>query len=144
MASGAVILIEAKANLPELVSPATQARPASAQRIAASLAEAKSAFGAPPTADWMGAYYQYTNRLAHLYLLRECNGIDAYLVFIYFTGAAEVHGPTRREEWVQPIQDAHAALQLGNGPMTPFVFDVFIDVADLAAAQQLAEADSAG
>jgi hypothetical protein len=82
----------------------------------------------------MGTYYQYANRLAHLYLLRQCNMVDAFLVFLYFIGAQEVNGPARRDEWLRPIQDAHAALHLAQGPLTAFVFDVFIDVAELAAA----------
>ena len=132
--SGAAILVEAKANIAELASPASRASSASARLIGRSLDEAKPAFGAPLAADWMGTYYQYANRLAHLYLLRACNGIEAYLVFLYFTGAVEVQGPSKRGEWTEPILAAHEALQLGQGPLTPFVIELFVDVARLAAA----------
>ena len=37
-----------------------------------------------PRTDWSHCFYQYANRLAHLYLLRESNGLDAFLVFVYF------------------------------------------------------------
>ena len=38
------------------------------------------------TCDWSGTFYQYANRLAHLYLLHELNDVDAWLVFVYFVG----------------------------------------------------------
>jgi hypothetical protein len=129
--SGAVLLVEAKANLPELASPRSRASPQSAERIVRSMSEAKPAFGAPATADWMGTYYQYANRLAHLCLLRACNQIDAYLVFLYFTGAAEVSGPSTSSAWAEPIRAAHQALQLGDGPLTPFVIETYVDVSQL-------------
>jgi hypothetical protein len=133
-AGGAVLLLEAKANLPELESPASRASPKSARLIAASLDEAKPSFGAPLTADWMGTYYQYANRLAHLHLLRGLNNIPAYLVFLYFVSADDVSGPGSVPEWQEAIQLAHHALQIGNGPLSPFVIDLFIDVRDIAAA----------
>ena len=130
-AAGSVLLIEAKANLPELVSSGSRASPPSAVRISHAMLEAKPSFGAPASADWTSTYYQYANRLAHLHLLRACNYLDAYLVSLYFTGASDVHGPTTREEWLAPIAAVHHALQLGNGPLSPFVLDAFVDVAHL-------------
>ena len=42
--------------------------------------------------------YQYANRLAHLYSLRQMNDIDAYLVFVYFLNDPDLDGPhTERE-----------------------------------------------
>jgi hypothetical protein len=135
--SGSVLLIEAKANIGELASPASRASPAPAALIARSMDEAKTAFGAPVTARWSGTYYQYANRLAHLYLLRGCNQIDAYLAFVYFTGAVEVRGPSTQLEWLEPICNAHQALQLGTGPLSQFVIEIFLDVGDVAADQPL-------
>lgn len=129
--AGSILLIEAKANLPELASSASRAGPASAALIARSLDEAKPSFGAPASANWAGTYYQYANRLAHLHLLRACNRVDAYLVFLYFTGAADVHGPQSIDEWRPAIEALHRALELGVGPLTPFVVDLFVDVAHL-------------
>lgn len=130
--SGSVLLIEAKANIPELEFPASGASPPSAALIARSMVEAKRAFGVPESTDWTGTYYQYANRLAHLYLLRGCNQIDAFLVFLYFTGAAEVQGPTKQSEWAEAISAAHQTLQIRNGPLTKFVIELFIDVSHLA------------
>ena len=96
--------------------------------------EAKLAFGAPLSAEWSRTYYQYANRLSHLYLLRGCNRIDAFLVFLYFTGAADVRGPSSQAEWTESIRAVHRALELGSGPLTPFVIELFLDVGHLAAA----------
>jgi len=124
---GDVLLVEAKANIPELASPPTKASPRSATLIESSLTEAKPAFGAPPEAEWSSTYYQYANRLAHLYLLRGLNQISAYLVFLYFTNAHDVSGPCSEEEWRPEIHRLHEALQLGTGPLSPFVLSVFVD-----------------
>jgi len=48
--------------------------------------------------NWTQSLYQYANRLAHLYLLRELNGIPAFLVFAYFVDDQEMHGPTTVRE----------------------------------------------
>lgn len=124
---GDVLLVEAKANIPELSSPGTQARAESTRLIEASLTEAKWAFGAPPDAPWSSTYYQYANRLAHLYLLRALNQISAYMVFLYFTNAHEVSGPSSKDEWEVEIHLAHEALQLGYGCLSPFVVSVFVN-----------------
>lgn len=131
--SGAVLLVEAKANLPEFESSASQASPASAKLIAESMNEAKPSFGAPTSSNWMGAYCQYANRLSHLYLLRAENAIDAFLVFLYFTGGTEVGGPLTTDEWTDAIHSAHQALQIREGPLSPFVLELFIDITNLAA-----------
>jgi len=33
---------------------------------------------------WENGFYQYANRIAHLYFLRQICNADAYLIFIYF------------------------------------------------------------
>jgi len=129
---GALLMVEAKANLPELQSPPSHASPRSASLIRASLGRAKPSFGAPEDADWMSVYYQYANRLAWLHLLRAENGIPAYLVFLYFSGASEVNGPMSPSGWKSAIQQAHRSLKLGSGLLSPYVLEAFVDVADLA------------
>ncbi len=46
-------------------------------------------------------FYQYINRLAHLYLLRVLNKIPAYLVFVYFVND-HTHIPTSRQDQPSP------------------------------------------
>lgn len=84
--SGQVILVEAKANIPEIVSPGTGAGITSKRIIDKSLNDTKAFLGLTNDIDWSGKFYQYTNRLAHLYFLRvKCNK-PTFLVNIYFIG----------------------------------------------------------
>lgn len=124
-ASGAIYLFEAKAHLGELASTC-QASPASRARIALALNEAKAAFGADPNADWLTGYYQYANRLAHLYFLRRA-GVKTWLVFLYFTNDAEMQGPDSEALWRAHLEDVHK--QLGFPPETHLsgVINVFVD-----------------
>ena len=53
-------------------------------------------------------FYQYTNRLAHLYLIRELNQLPAFLVFLYFLNATEMAAkdtivPSTIGEWKSAI-----------------------------------------
>lgn len=68
---GDLILVEAKAHIPELATGATRASEKSLTKIRESLAQVKQVYGSRSGADWTTCFYQYTNRLAHLYLLRE-------------------------------------------------------------------------
>ena len=83
--------------------------------------------------DWTQCFYQYANRLAHLYLLRKLNGIDAALVFVYFVNDQTTY-PVSREGWEAAI--GLATNHLGVRPHSPFirdnVADVFIDVEELS------------
>jgi hypothetical protein len=79
--SGKVILVEAKAYIEEAVDYGSRASSESAERISVALAQTKAAFRGSSAAKWGSPFYQYANRLAHLYFLRELNGLDAYLVF---------------------------------------------------------------
>lgn len=64
-ASGSkIILCEAKANIPEIVSPASSASAKSKSLINQSLERTKAYLGITNNIDWSGKFYQYTNRLA--------------------------------------------------------------------------------
>jgi hypothetical protein len=130
---GRIILLEAKANVLEVVSPATGASPSSRELIEKSLSETKAFLGVDQDIPWAGRLYQFTNRLAHLYLLRELNGIDAYLVFTYFVGDDDVNGPKTVNEWKAALTVAKKVLGISErNPMSKFVSDVFVDVRDIA------------
>lgn len=73
-----VILVEAKANLKELKSPGSKAGEQSLALIKQTLDEVKEDLGIGAQFDWTKTYYQYANRVAHLYYLRELNGIKAF------------------------------------------------------------------
>jgi hypothetical protein len=80
----------------------------------------------PDGFDWSKQFYQYTNRLAHAYLLNVINGIPLRLAFVYFVGVADVGCPSVRTEWESAITTVHRAIGLPAVPR--FVVDVFIDV----------------
>lgn len=125
---GRVFLVEAKAHAAEMTSTC-QAGKESRARIVQACDAAKRVLGASPTADWLSGYYQYANRLAHLGFLREHN-VDAWLVFLYFTGDADMKGPGTETAWAGPIRDAHTHLGLPAHP--PGVVSAFQSVSTLA------------
>ena len=131
---GAVFLVEAKANIPELVSPASGAKsPASIALIDDSLKEVQRFLRVDTGIDWTGKLYQYANRIAHLYLLRELNRIPAYLLFIYFIGDSDVDGPQTAEEWKAAIEVAERVLGLpARHRLSDYVADIFVHVDELS------------
>ncbi|MHC9543357.1 MAG: hypothetical protein AB9903_27925 [Vulcanimicrobiota bacterium] len=69
---------------------------------------------------WMKEYYQFANRLAVLHFLRE-NGIQANLLYIYFTGdlmkkdkfkELKDFSPANEDRWTDAIQKLHGAFEL--------------------------------
>jgi hypothetical protein len=135
---GEPLLVEAKAHIPELLSPACQATGKSLRTIRASLDRVKRAIGSRTAADWCGTYYQYTNRLAHLYLLRNLNHVPAYLVFVYLLNDTEMSGPRTPEEWAGALELVHAQLGIDDERLAKAfgsaVIELFIDVKDIEAA----------
>jgi len=126
-----VVLVEAKAHVGELLSGACRASsPRSRHMIEKALDRTTLAYRARPGLDWMQRFYQYANRLAHLYLLREVNGIDAHLVFLYFVNDREMKGPGNEGEWRIAIQVLHEAMGL-RGRVPRGVHDLFVDVSEL-------------
>lgn len=128
---GDLILLEAKAHISEMVSPPTAAGQTSLPKILGSLKETKSFLASKSLHDWASTFYQYTNRLAHLYLLRELNGLPAYLVFLYFVNAVDVAGPKTRGEWEGAIKLLHNFLGINRHKLSAYVIDVYIDVGEL-------------
>ncbi len=114
--SGKIILVEAKAYIEEAVDFCSKAGPKAMPQIATALAEAKQAFGASRDAPWEAPYYQYANRLAHLYFLRHQNELDVYLVFLYFADAPDVPSPCSASEWHGAERLLKKSLGLGSHP----------------------------
>ena len=80
--------------------------------------------------DWSGTFYQYTNRLAHLYFLREKNSIPTWLINIYFVNDKEVKGPECKKEWLAALQVAKSYLGTSHHKLSKYKIDLFIDVED--------------
>ena len=134
---GQILLVEAKAHISEMVTAPSQARGESAVRlIQESLGEIKSFLKSRAPADWSTSFYQYANRLAHLYWLRELNGLNAYLVNVFLLGDEEMIGPKTTEEWEAAIRLQEVFLGVRQ-PATSgyalhpwvgaYAIDVFID-----------------
>jgi hypothetical protein len=126
---GEPVLVEAKGNLKELVSSASQASPKPMALIEKSLAETKEYLSINHDIPWTGRLYQYANRIAHLYYLRVINQIPAHLLFVYFIGDTDVDGPNTIEEWHAAITVAKTVLEIPKrNKLTEFIGEVFIDV----------------
>jgi len=111
--TGKLILVEAKAHIAEGVPSGCKAGPTSLAKIRAALAVSKVAFGASPDASWETPFYQYANRLAHLYFAHGINDLDAYLLFIYFADAPDALTPCTLGQWQEAIQVTEKSLGLG-------------------------------
>jgi hypothetical protein len=112
LAGASPVLVEAKAHVAEFFSsPCAAEAETSRQRIAASLADCKRALGADDRSDWCRCFYQYANRLAHLWWLHR-NGIEAHLLFVNFVGDADMKGPDTPSAWHAVERAADYALGL--------------------------------
>ncbi len=110
-----VILVEAKAHIGEFCSPASQASPRSLELIKRALLETAKGMGVPlaDAENWHDRFFQYTNRLAHLYLLRS-QGVDAWLIFVGFTDDDDMPGSTTAEAWEAAYKIADYALGISS------------------------------
>ena len=133
---GRYLVIEAKANIPEFDSNPSGATEVSLRKIRKALDETRAFLKVNSKTDWSKCFYQYANRLAHLYYLRELNKVDAVLVFVYFVGDTTISGvnPVSREGWQAAIDLAnhHLGVRSHSPWIRDNVADVFIDVGDLS------------
>lgn len=116
------------APIPEAASPGTRASPESLKLISSSLEEARHWYAPKANASWSDTFYQYANRLAHHYFLREVNKVPSKLVFVYFIHDTDMSGPENESEWHGAIRLLHAALGLPAQLQQRGVFDAFLDV----------------
>jgi len=134
---GEAVLVEAKAHIPELVSPRSRASEPALGKIAASMRSVQKAL-APQSVDvvdWTGTFYQYANRIAHLYFLREDNGEHVHLVNIYFVNAPDV-APTSRAEWEGALKVVECYLGVGRHRLSKYMHKIFIETAQLIGLDQ--------
>lgn len=125
------ILVEAKAHIPETVSGGSHASPVSLRLIERSLKRTRKHLAPRSTARWNGLFYQYANRLAFQFFLRELNDVASSLVFFYFTNAVDMEGPSTEDEWRGAIRLTHAALGLPADLEHFGVYKAFLDARQL-------------
>jgi len=124
-----VFIVEAKANIPEIVSPGTGAGSESKAKIMDAFSEVKEYLNINNNIDWSGTFYQYANRIAHLYYLRVLNGINAFLINIYFINDDSVEGPASEQEWHGAIRVIKQYLGIPKrNKLDKYMVNVFIDV----------------
>lgn len=125
--SGKLFLVEAKSHIGELSSSIGAKDENSVRRIRRSLEETKDFLNSNAEVDWSRGFYQYANRLAHLYLLRQ-NSLPAYLVFVYFLNDSEMAGPATIDMWKGATELLHTYLGITRHKLHKYTADVFIDV----------------
>lgn len=125
-----VILVEAKSHFKELSnqSYACGARGKGLQRIKASLAIVKRILAVKKNCDWLGRYYQYANRLAHLFWLNE-KGVPVWMVFLYFIGDQEQDGPGTDFEWRYKLNEMKLEMGLPKRhALSDRIIELFVPV----------------
>ena len=138
---GQILLVEAKSHIRELISSLGARNPCSKSQIRYSIGEAKGFIGSSSdsSTDWTVGVYQYTNRLAHLYLLRQVNGLDAYLLMLYFLNDNEMatNGtcvPAVKMEWESVITYQERLMGIRQRhPLSDYIIHAYIDVNDIEA-----------
>jgi hypothetical protein len=131
--SGKLILLEAKAYVEEAVDYTSSAGIESMKQISAALKNAKSSFHASKKANWEQPFYQYANRLAHLFFLRKLNREDAYLLFVCFADAPDVPKPCSAQHWEGAIRIIERTLGLGSHPFRRYVGHIIWSVPEMLA-----------
>ena len=140
--NGQILLIEAKSHVDELIST-TGASNISLEQICRSLIETKRHIHrvSEKAVDWHIGVYQYANRLAHLYLLRVLNRLDAYLVLLCFLNDREMasgdtFAPATPAEWEAVIKYQERLMGIRQRhPLSDRIIHAFIDVKDIEARQ---------
>jgi hypothetical protein len=133
------LIVEAKAYVGELCSSPPQAGEASREKIDEALGKTARYLGATQQAAWGQFFYQLTNRLAHLYFLRQ-QKIDAWLVLVNFVGDTDMHGPTSAAEWQTAYEIVWHVLGLSKShKLSQYVIEIYPDVVGLDAPPLFAE-----
>jgi hypothetical protein len=120
------ILVEAKANVPEIISNCVAKDEKSLNIISERLVETQRWLNCKRAMiDWRSGFYQYANRLAHLYFLRQKSHKESYLIFLYFV-ADLTHIPTSLDAWNSALQLQKKLMGLSAKSLNGKVIDIFI------------------
>ena len=140
---GQILITEAKSYTKEMRGAGSGAKsPKSIEKINRSLKETQQFLGCVQAVDWAKSpYYQYANRLAHLYWFHKLNSLDAYLVLLYFLNDTAMEAkntvvPKNEKEWEPAIvsQDKDMGIPESH-PLSDRIIHVFIGVNDIEARQ---------
>jgi hypothetical protein len=129
--SGNLFLVEAKSYIDEMISTMQAKSKESMKKICDSLEKTKQFLNARPEVEWSSVFYQYANRLSHLYLLKQLNQLPVYLVFVYLINDLEMKGPKTIDEWKGAIELLHSHMGIRGHKLQNFMTELFIDVSCL-------------
>ena len=127
-------IVEAKANIPEITSSCQAISENSKTKINKSIIQTKQFLNISSGQNWLNGFYQYANRLSHLYFLRELCGVNAYLIFVYFCNDA-THIPTSIEQWHGAIKLQKHLMALGRHRLQKYIVEIFIDLEEILVEQ---------
>jgi len=131
--NGKKFIVEAKANLREMFTPPTSATYKSLKLIKKSLNDTKEYLSCNSISNWSSVFYQYTNRLAHLYYLNVKNKVNTFLVFVYFTGDKTVNGPISKDEWIGAITLMKQYLGINKKhKLSKSIVEIFVDKSEIS------------
>jgi hypothetical protein len=128
---GKLFLIEAKAHVAEMSSSPTGARGQSRAQIRKSLRATRKYVASTTPATWPTCFYQYANRLAHLYYLRVLNRLPGYLVFVNFLNDPDMNGPQTRAEWESAYALLESFMGVTRHKLSEYIIHAYVDVDDL-------------
>jgi hypothetical protein len=125
------LLVEAKANVEEMLSTCQATDAKSRPLIESSLNATKAALGAAADRDWRQPYYQFCNRLVALHVLNNA-GARARLLYVYFCGDVGDQRrtcPESKDAWQAALakQDQHVGLPV-NHSLQDRIHKLFLDV----------------
>lgn len=135
-----IILVEAKANVVEFATDPSGAKSEkSIELIMDSLKKTQKFMGIKGKRNrpelWFNAFYQYANRLAHLYFLRELNKFPTYLIFLDIVNDPDSGKKAVKStnEWESLVKLAEACLGITpTKPLMEYVHHIHFDVGDFA------------
>ena len=131
---GQILLVEAKSHIAEMRGSGSGAKAQkSIEKITVSLEKTQKFLESCLSVDWFSSpYFQYANRLAHLYWFREIKGLSTFLIMLYFLNDTEQYGPSDPSEWKSAIREEEHCLGIPEThPLSDFVVSVFVDIKDI-------------
>lgn len=132
-AAGAAVFLHVRASILDLVSaPAEHGR---TERVwaADSVEQMRERLGAEGPLDWAATFFGLTSRLAHLHLLRELNGVEAWIVCVHLTSEPggepgdEPGAHLAESEWFPHLRTMYRGLGLPPLIRPDRLLDVFLE-----------------
>jgi hypothetical protein len=127
--SGAVVLLDVRGSVRDLISAPAGMTPVERVWVEDTIEEVRRHLGAAGSLDWAATFFRLTSRLAHLHLLRELNGVEAWLVCVHLSRPGGGRGmPAEESEWLPPLRTMYRGLGLPPVLRPDWLLDVFVEL----------------